>query len=456
MAETTTLKGKKNKALYIGLGVLALGGLIYFLMRKKGTSSTSVTINVANYSASDYAPLTDAQIKAKIDEINKLVGEVGVDEAIAQLQTQIDGLLSDGSPESLAMATLIEDIIADLENQTRSTNNAVAPGDMMIGVPSGMTMGMGVPSTMTSTPVLPALSVDITKYPLLSNSQIGNELANANSLVANKGVAGAIAELNARTGALLSSTNPIDQQLGLLLNDIIRALGGVPLNTTLAPISVISTNPTTTPSTNDLTDFVDPSTRPTTTTPVAPSLPQLTTAQFSNETYPLVPQATLDTKVGEVNASVLANGLATTIANLLAQANTLDKSTLPTERELGKVYYDMAATLDILNNPANASNYVITGTQQSWRDFLISRYALNTATPNITGLQQWLTTKWATYGIDFTEPFQTQYRANTGNARGRFIGTSIATNGAIWMVDRVIFNLTPLGKLIYQRPARTN
>jgi hypothetical protein len=83
-------------------------------MRKKGTSSTSVTINVANYSASDYAPLTDAQIKAKIDEINKLVGEVGVDEAIAQLQTEIDALLNDGDPESLAMATLIEDIIADL------------------------------------------------------------------------------------------------------------------------------------------------------------------------------------------------------------------------------------------------------------------------------------------------------------------------------------------------------
>jgi HAMP domain-containing protein len=82
--------------LLIGLGVLALGGLIYFLMRKKGTSSTSVIINVNNYSASDYAPLTDAQIKAKIDEINKLVGEVGVDEAIAQLQMEIDALLNDG------------------------------------------------------------------------------------------------------------------------------------------------------------------------------------------------------------------------------------------------------------------------------------------------------------------------------------------------------------------------
>jgi hypothetical protein len=29
----------KNKALYIGIGVVALGGLIYFMMRKKGADS---------------------------------------------------------------------------------------------------------------------------------------------------------------------------------------------------------------------------------------------------------------------------------------------------------------------------------------------------------------------------------------------------------------------------------
>jgi len=330
MAETISGKGKKNKGLLIGLGVLALGGLIYFLMRKKGTSSTSVTINVANYSASDYAPLTDAQIKSKIDEINRLVSEVGVDEAIAQLQTEIDALLSEGSPESLAMATLIEDIIADLENQVRASNNAVAPSDMTIGVPSTMT---------SSSPILSTSAIDPTKYPLLSSTDLATELSNANNLVATKGVSGAISDLNARANTLLASPNPKDQQLALLLQELIRLLGGI----------FIPNRPTTmvtTPSTADVDAFVDPATRPTT-TPTAPTLPQLSTSQFSEETYPLVPQTTLDSTVADVNASVLANGLATTISNLLAQATALDKSTLPAERELGKVYYDMAATLDI-------------------------------------------------------------------------------------------------------------
>lgn len=31
----------KNKALYIGIGVVALGGLIYFMMRKKGADATA-------------------------------------------------------------------------------------------------------------------------------------------------------------------------------------------------------------------------------------------------------------------------------------------------------------------------------------------------------------------------------------------------------------------------------
>lgn len=31
----------KNKALYIGLGVVAVGGLLYFMMRKKGADATA-------------------------------------------------------------------------------------------------------------------------------------------------------------------------------------------------------------------------------------------------------------------------------------------------------------------------------------------------------------------------------------------------------------------------------
>jgi hypothetical protein len=93
------------------------------------------------------------------------------------------------------MATLIEDIIADLENQVRASTNAVAPSDMMVGVPSNMTMGGNVPSGMTmgggvpsgmvgSLPILSASAIDPTKYPLLSNTDLATELSNANNLVA--------------------------------------------------------------------------------------------------------------------------------------------------------------------------------------------------------------------------------------------------------------------------------
>jgi hypothetical protein len=307
----------------------------------------------------------------------------------------------------------------------------------------------------------------------LPSSQIASELANANSLVASKGVAGAIAELNARTGALLSSTNPIDQQLGLLLNDIIRALGGVPLNTTLAPIKVISTNPAPTPSTNDLTAFVDPTnlTTPTptpiaTTTPtmVAPqpiSLPQLNADMgFNSSTYSAIPQATIDTYLSQANAGVLANGVTPTVSSLIAQSNTLASSANATDREIAQLLFDMAATLDIAQNPANASKYPPKEQyQRTWYDWTVARYLLNTATPDLVGLQQFLYTKWATYGIDFTEPLQTNYRAQSGNAKGRYIQTTIANNGggsvgALALLSNVIFNVTPSGKLIYRRPAR--
>jgi hypothetical protein len=344
---------------------------------------------------------------------------------------------------------------------------------MGIGVPSDMTMGMGVPSTMTNpTPTLSASSIDATKYPLLTSSQIGSELSNTNSLVASKGVAGAIAELNARTGALLSSPNPIDQQLGLLLNDITRVLGGTPLNTTLAPIRVIGTNPAPTPSTNDLTDFVDPSTRPlptnigTTPTPtmVAPqpvSLPQLNAdSGFNSSTYTTIPQATIDTYLSQANASVLANGVTPTVDSLIAQSNTLASSSNATDREIAQLLFDMAVTLDVAQNSANASKYPPKEQyQRTWYDWAAAYYNLNTATPNLTGLQQFLYTRWATYGIDFTEPLQTNYRAQSGNARGRYIQTTIANNGggsvgALALLSNVIFNVTPSGKLIYRRPSR--
>jgi hypothetical protein len=168
------------------------------------------------------------------------------------------------------------------------------PSDITIGgnIPSNMTMGGGVPSGMVgSLPILSASAIDPTKYPLLSKTDLATELSNANNLVATKGVDGAISDLNTRANTLLASSNPKDQQLALLLQELIRLLGGV----------FIPNRPTTmvtTPSTADVDAFVDPATKPTTTT-TAPILPQLTKAEFSNETYPLVPQTTLDAKVDE-------------------------------------------------------------------------------------------------------------------------------------------------------------
>jgi hypothetical protein len=138
----------------------------------------------------------------------------------------------------------------------------------------------------------------------------------------------------------------------------------------------------------------------------------------------------------------------------------LASSANATDREIAQLLFDMAVTLDVAQNSANASKYPPKEQyQRTWYDWTAARYLLNTATPNLVGYQQFLYTKWATYGIDFTEPLQTNYRAQSGNARGRYIQTTIANNGggsvgSLALLSNVIFNVTPSGKLIFRRPSR--
>lgn len=408
MAETTTPKGKKNKALYIGLGVIALGGLIYFLMRKKGTTSTNVMINIANYSTSDYEPLTYAQIKAKVDEVNGLINQLGVDETIKQLQSQIDSYMSDGSPESLAYASLLEDIITDLENQSRSTSSSIAPSDMTMGMGTSPDMTMGMGTSMGTSP-----------------------------------------DMTMGMGTTLDM-NTLTPQV-----DLIYTQNGV----------------TPTPSTNDMNTFVDPISTPivsplppntqtttiaTPTTPLVKPIPQLNNGLFDILDYPGVTQALIDSKIDEINASVQSNGVIPTITSLLNNANQLDSSQNAIDRTIGKLIYDMAATLDIINNPANASKYTITGTQQSWREWLIARYKLNTDMPDIPGLVYWLYVSWARYTIDFPQPYQTTYdNLPYASSKRSSLNTLVSQNGAINVVNNLIFNLTPLGKLFKATVSRS-
>ena len=452
MAEANSSKSKNKKALYIGLGILALGGLIWFIMRRK-----NVTINIENYKISDYAPLTDNQLQTKIQNAKEEIANLGVDDAIKGFQNQIDSLMAGGSPEALATVKLLQDIIADLQNQTKLGTNITAPNT------SSMGMGSGVPT-------LTASSVDATKYPLVTKSLFDTYISDINSSVSIDGLQTTIDGLNNAVNQMFSDNTPQSNQRGLLLNDIIRALGGTPLYSP-KQATTLSTNPTPTPSMNDVDAFVDPPNKPltgsatlpspTNTTPtqmvVAPTLPpipQLSSTLFDTANYPNVTQALIDDKVGQINASVLANGVNATVSSLLANATQLDASTNATDRATGKLIYDMAATLDIINNPANASKYVIKDANY-WKNYLINFFKLNTDTPNNTALASYLYVKWALHGIDFPENIQSQYVVLPfASRKNDYIKNLITTNGGASVVNSLTFNLSPLGQIIQYRPAR--
>jgi hypothetical protein len=423
-------------------------------MRRK-----NVTINIENYKISDYAPLTDNQLQGKIKNAQEEINNLGVDDAIKGFQNQIDSLTAGGTPEGLATAKLLQDIIAELQNQTKMGTDITAP------ITSSMGMGSGVPT-------LTASSVDATKYPLLTSSDIEKAISGTNTLLTQSGLQATLDYLNTSANQLFSANNPSSNQNGLLLNDIIRALGGTPLYYP-NQVTTLSTNPTPTPSMNDVNTFVDPPSIPltgiaptplpstisptpsgTTMLTTTPTRPQLSSTLFDTANYPNVTQALIDDKVGQINASVLANGVNATVQSLLANATQLDASTNTTDRATGKLIFDMAATLDIINNPANASKYVINDANY-WKNYLINFFKLNTATPNNTALASYLYVKWALHGIDFPENIQSQYVVLPfASAKNNYIKNLIAQNGGANVVNSLTFNLSPLGQIIQYRPAR--
>jgi hypothetical protein len=65
----------KNKALYIGLGVVALGGLAYFMMRKKGAdAAASQPMETKSTEATPSAATTPTLTDAQKADLEKLIG----------------------------------------------------------------------------------------------------------------------------------------------------------------------------------------------------------------------------------------------------------------------------------------------------------------------------------------------------------------------------------------------
>jgi hypothetical protein len=262
MAQSSTsniAKGKNKKTLYIALGILALGGLIWGIMRRKKTSS--IFLNITNYPSSIYAPLTDAQIKSELEKANALVASKGVDGAIADLQSQIASLQAQGTPESLALASLLQDFIADLETQkaneirsasmasigttdttstgsmsiadnamvndgtniTLGTNTATNPNtanggiDDMLGGTKSLTTTTNTPSALTNpqTPQLTNANFNSETYDgVIPQTTIDGLLQQYNAQVLSNGnVTSTVASLLTQSEALANKTNPTPTEL---------------------------------------------------------------------------------------------------------------------------------------------------------------------------------------------------------------------------------------------------
>ena len=221
MAESSTPKGKKdkNKKILIGLGIVVVGIAIWLLMRRKKASD--IFLNITNYSATNYAPLTDAQIKSELDKANALVESKGVDGTITDLQSQVATLEAQGTPESLALAKLLKDFIADLqlqkENQVKSaTGGSGSMSGSMIG-----SMGGG-----TQTPSI-SVSASNGEYAPLTPSQIQSEVDATNASLITNGVQSTLNTLNSRINQLSGSTNPSDIAMSSLLQNLASQLSGL-------------------------------------------------------------------------------------------------------------------------------------------------------------------------------------------------------------------------------------
>ena len=292
MAESSTPKGKKdkNKKILIGLGIVVVGIAIWLLMRRK--KSSNIFLNITNYSATNYAPLSDAQVKSELEKANALVESKGVDGAITDLQSQVATLEAQGTPESLALAKLLKDFIADLqmqkENQVKSATGGASSGSM-IG-----SMGGSQPIAVTANPNDP-------QFAPLTPAQVQSGVDDVNSSLIANGLPNTIKSINDRITALSGSTNPQDIAQVKLLQYLLGQL-----------------------------------------TSQSPSVVTIDTA--NNSYAPLTPTQ-VKSEVDATNASLSTNGIESTLGTLNTRINQLTGSTNPSDIAMSSLLQNLASQL---------------------------------------------------------------------------------------------------------------
>ncbi len=291
MAESSTSKGKgkkdKNKKILIGLGIAVVGIAIWLLMRKKKPTS-NIFLNITNYSASNYAPLSDAQVKSELEKANALVESKGVDGAITDLQSQVATLEAQGTPESLALAKLLKDFIADLkmqkENQTKGLTGGASSGSMGGSQPMAVTANVNDPQFAPLTP-----------------AQVQNEVDSTNASLIADGLPNTIKSINDRITALSGSTNPQDIAQVKLLQYLLEQL-------TSQSISAV-------------------------------------TIDTANNSYAPLTPTQIKAEVDATNASLSTNGVQSTLDTLNSRINQLSGSTNPSDIAMSSLLQNLASQL---------------------------------------------------------------------------------------------------------------
>jgi hypothetical protein len=293
MAESSTPKGKKdkNKKILIGLGIAVVGIAIWLLMRKKKPTS-NIFLNITNYSASNYAPLSEAQVKSELEKANALVESKGVDGAITDLQSQVANLEAQGTPESLALAKLLKDFIADLqlqkENQTKSLTGSASSGSMIDS------MGGSQPMAVTA-------DVNDPRFTPLTPDQVQSEVDSTNASLVADGLPNTIKSINETITALSGSTNPQDIAKVKLLQYLLEQL------TSQSPSAV--------------------------------------TIDTANNSYAPLTPTQIKAEVDSTNASLSTNGVQSTLDTLNSRINQLSGSTNPSDIAMSRLLQNLASQL---------------------------------------------------------------------------------------------------------------
>lgn len=297
MAETSTAQGKgkkdRNKKILIGLGIVVVGIAIWLLMRRK-KSSGGIFLNITNYSASNYAPLSDAQVKSELEKANALVESKGVDGAISDLQSQVATLESQGTPESLALAKLLKDFIADLQMQKENQVKSATGG---VGSMNGSMIG----SMGGSQPMAVMANVNDPQFAPLTPAQVQSEVDSTNASLVADGLPNTIKSINDRITALSGSTNPQDIAQVRLLQYLLNQL-----TTQSLPVVTIDT---------------------------------------ANNSYAPLTASQIKAEVDATNASLSTNGVQSTLNTLNSRINQLAGSTNPSDIAMSSLLQNLASQL---------------------------------------------------------------------------------------------------------------